>query len=166
VGFVLILHWQFVAFRTLHVPQHRLPQRASRRFRQTAAGFIFRADLFRAVRQCRYLDLHFAVWRGHANLPAWQDVAQRGTYPDAQSRRFTEDELCQPLLVCGTAEDAQQHRRPVFFHIDGREKHIERTGGEQPLQNVAQFLWRLVIQVGFKGGDALEGRRFFIRVLG
>ncbi len=62
------------------------------------------------------------------------------------------------------AKHGQQRSRPIFLHLRGEQKHVERTGGKQPIHHRAGDFGRKVVEVGLDLRDRV-GREEFGRII-
>ena len=99
--------------------------------RQTAAIFILRRALRRAIGQLRHFNVNRAIRRVHVFDDARQGVAGYGLLADAQRGGLCKEDGCHRLHVVGAAENAQQCGGAVLLHLDGREVDVQRAGREQ-----------------------------------
>ena len=58
-----------------------------------------------------------------------------------------EHHLRQPLTILGTSQNSHQYARPVLFHLQWTERHVEGAGLEQAFHGEAELFRRRIVQI-------------------
>ncbi len=83
--------------------------------------------------------------------------------PDAEGCRLVEQNRLELVGVGRPRDDRQQRSGPVFFHLNGRGKDVERAGFEQASLRVADDFGGDVVEIGFQERHRVAVGRGFSR---
>jgi len=90
---------------------------------------------------------------------AIQSLAMDFVSADADGGGLVKNEIDEAAAIGNFAKNGDELARAIFFHLHGRGKNIEGSGGESAFDEIAIDLRAHVVEIGFDDGDDGFGTR-------
>ena len=147
----------------VHVKLQRFLHDALQRYmplsRDAAAILVFRSIIRYGAIHARDLQSYIAPAGRYGDPFSSERLTLFLALPHAQSARFRENQVREFGGVLGSAQDCQQHSRPILLHLHRHAKSVERALLEQTIHYIAEDLRIQIVDIRFEHGNGVRGNR-------
>src|SRR5580698_7909531 len=141
----------------LHCFLHDALQRYMPLSRDAAAILIFWSIIRYGAIHARDLQSYIAPAGRYGYPFSSERLALFLALPHTQSARFRENQVREFGSVLGSAQDYQQHSRPILLHLHRHAKSIQRALREQTIHYISEDLRIQIVDIRFEHNDGVRG---------